>query len=201
MKIYPANLDHRNSHQLQASTIVPRPIAFVSTISEDGTFNLAPFSTFAGISVEPPIVCFSVVWRRDGQKKDTLKNIEFSRDFVINVVNETLAQAMNQTSASYPSFIDEFKEVGLTPVKSDIVRAPRVAESPMNMECKLRQILEFGKSPGGSNLIIGEVVLIHIWDKLVIDGEIQMSKLKTIGRLGGDSYCRTGDTFEMKRPD
>jgi len=201
MKIYPANLDHRSSHQLQASTVVPRPIAFVSTISEDGTFNLAPFSTFAGISVEPPIVCFSVVWRRDGQKKDTLKNIEFSRDFVINVVNETLAQAMNQTSASYPSSVDEFKEVGLTPVKSDIVKAPRVAESPVNMECKLRQILEFGKSPGGSNLIIGEVVLVHLGDELVIDGQIQMSRLKAIGRLGGDSYCRTTETFEMKRPD
>jgi len=201
MKIYPANLDHRSSHQLQASTVVPRPIAFVSTISEDGTFNLAPFSTFAGISVEPPIVCFSVVWRRDGQKKDTLKNIEFSRDFVINVVNETLAQAMNQTSASYRSSVDEFKEVGLTPVKSDIVKAPRVAESPVNMECKLRQILEFGKSPGGSNLIIGEVVLVHLGDELVIDGQIQMSRLKAIGRLGGDSYCRTTETFEMKRPD
>jgi flavin reductase (DIM6/NTAB) family NADH-FMN oxidoreductase RutF len=201
MKINPGDLDHRSSHQLQVSTIVPRPIAFVSTIGEDGIFNLAPFSTFAGISVEPPIVCFSVVSRRDGQKKDTLKNIEFSKDFVINVVNETLAQAMNQTSASYPSFVDEFKEVGLTPVKSDMVQAPRVAESPINMECKLRQILEFGKSPGGSHLIIGEVVLVHLWDGLVIDGEIQMSKLKAIGRLGGESYCRTTDTFEMKRPD
>ena len=201
MKIIPANLDIRDSHKLSTAVIVPRPIAFVSTIGDDGIFNLAPFSTFTTICIKPAVVCFSVAPRRDGQKKDTLKNIEFSKDFVINVVNEALAEMMNQTSADYPSFVDEFKEVGLTPIKSDMVKAPRAAESPIHMECKLLQILQFGKNPHGSNLIIGEVILVHVKDELYVNGEIQMSKLKAIGRLGGDSYCRTTDIFEMLRPE
>ena len=201
MKINPTDLDPRNSHRLNTAAIVPRPIAFVSTIGEDGIYNLAPFSAYASISIKPAIVGFSVVPRRDGQKKDTLKNIEFSKDFVINVVNETLAEAMNKTSATFPSSVDEFKEAGLTPIKSDLVKAPRVAECPINMECKLLQILQFGKSSNGSNLVIGEVVLFHVKDELYVNGEIQMSKLKAIGRLGGNSYCRTTDMFEMERPD
>ena len=201
MKVNPADLDHRESHKLMTSIVVPRPIAWVSTVSEDGMFNLAPFSTFTSVSLQPSIICFTVLSHRDGRKKDTLRNIEFSQDFVINVVNETSAEAMNQTSAYYPSFVSEFKEVGLTPVKSDIVKAPRVAESPINMECKLLQILQFGESPNIASLVIGEVVLIHIKDELYLDNEIQMSKLNAIGRLGGDFYCRTTDTFEMKRPE
>lgn len=201
MKINPRVLDNRDSHKLNTAAIVPRPIAFVSTIDEDGIFNLAPFSAYATICVKPAIVCFGIAPRRDGQKKDTLKNIEFSKDFVINVVNETLAEAMNKSSAAFPSFVDEFKEVGLTAIKSDLVKAPRVAESPINMECKLLQILEFGKSPNGSHLVIGEVVLFHVKDELYFNGEIQMSRLKAIGRLGGDFCCRTTDMFEMKRPD
>jgi flavin reductase (DIM6/NTAB) family NADH-FMN oxidoreductase RutF len=201
MKTNPENLDYRDTYKLMVSAIVPRPITLVSTIGEDGVFNLAPFSAFMSACLKPTIVCFSLVPRRDGQKKDTLRNIEFSKDFVINVVNEPLAEAMNQTSFSYPSYVDEFKEVGLTPIKSEIVKAPRLDESPINMECKLLQILEFGKSPNNSHLIFGEVVLIHIKDELYLNGEIQMSKLKAIGRLGGDSYCRTADMFDMRRPD
>jgi flavin reductase (DIM6/NTAB) family NADH-FMN oxidoreductase RutF len=201
MKINPADLDLRDSHRLNTAAIVPRPIAFVSTIGEDGIYNLAPFSAYATISVKPAIICFSVVPRRDGQKKDTLRNIEFSKDFVINVVDEALAEAMNKTSATFPSSVDEFKEASLTPVKSDLVKAPRVAESPINMECKLLQILQLGKGLNVSNLIIGEVVLFHVKDELYANGEIQMSKLKAIGRLGGDFYCRTTDMFEMKRPE
>ena len=200
MKIIPGSLDHRNSHKLFVSMILPRPIAFVSTIGEDGIFNLAPFSAFTQISVKPAIVCFSLIPRRDGQKKDTLRNIQSSKDFVINVVDESLAEAMNLTSANYPSDVDEFKEVGLTAVRSDMVKAPRVAESPVSMECQLLQILQFGTMPNGCDLVIGEVVLVHIKDELYINGEVQASKLKAIGRLGGDCYCRTTDLFEMKRP-
>ena len=201
MKINPGELDNRESHKLNTAAIVPRPIAFVSTIGEDGIFNLAPFSAYATVSIDPSIVCFSLVPRRDGQKKDTLRNIEFSKDFVINLVNESLAEAMNKTSATFLSSVDEFKEAGLTPIKSDLVKAPRVAESPINMECKLLQILQFGKSPSVTSLVIGEVVLFHVWNELYVDGEIQVSKLKAVGRLGGDFYCRTTDMFEMKRPE
>ena len=200
MKIDPTNLDYRGSHELIRGVIVPRPIAFVSTIGEDGVFNVAPFSNFAPICLKPVLLCVSISWKRDGQKKDTLKNIEFSKDFIVNIVDETLAEAMNQASAEYPSNVDEFKEVGLTPVKGDIVKAPMVAESPVSLECKLVQILEFGDAPRRTSVVIGEVLQVHIKDELYSGDQIQMSKLKAIGRLGGELYCRIADTFEMKRP-
>lgn len=201
MKIIPANLSKRDSHELLMSAILPRPIAFVSTIGEDGIFNLAPFSCFSPIGMKPALVCLQISRKRDGQKKDTLKNIEFTRDFVVNVVDESMAEAMNQSSADYPGDVDEFKEVGLTALKSDLVKAPRVAESKINMECKLVQFLEFGEVPTGSHIIIGEIVLAHIRDELWSGDQIDISKWKPIGRLGGQLYCRMTDRFEMKRPD
>jgi flavin reductase (DIM6/NTAB) family NADH-FMN oxidoreductase RutF len=201
VKIIPANLNKRDSHELLMSAILPRPIAFVSTVGEDGVFNVAPFSCFAPIGMKPALVCLQISWKRDGQKKDTLRNIEFTKDFVVNVVDESMAEAMNQASADYPSNVDEFKEVGLTAVKSDLVKALRVAESPINMECKLLQILQFGEISTGSNVVIGEVVLVHVKDELWADDQIDISKWKPIGRLGGQLYCRMTDRFEMKRPD
>ncbi len=198
MKIDLANLDHRDSHELLASAIVPRPIAFISTVGEDGVFNLAPFSSFAIVCVKPAFVSFSVEWKRDGQKKDTLRNIEFAKEFVINVVDETLAGPMNQASGQYPSHVDEFKEVGLTPVNADLVKPPLVAESPVNMECRLVQILEFGEAPRKTSHIIGEVLRVHVKDELYANGKIQMSKLRAIARFGVKLYCRTRDIFEMK---
>lgn len=200
MKIDLTNLDYKDSHELLVSAIVPRPIAFVSTAGKDGVFNVAPFSFFSPISCKPALVGLGIGTRRDGRKKDTLVNIEFSRDFVINVVTETLAEAVNQASADYASDVDEFKEVGLTPVKADMVKSPMVAESPINMECRLVQILEVGDATRSSSFIIGEVVRVHIKDDLYINGEIQGSAFKTIGRLGAELYCRTTDLFEMKRP-
>ena len=201
MKIDPANLDWRDAHILAVGAVVPRPIAFVSTIGEDGVFNVAPFSFFSAIANKPMLIGFTVASKRDGQKKDTLVNIEFCRDFVLNVVTESLAEAMNQTSKDYPIDVDEFKEIGLIPVEADIVKSPMVGESPINMECRLVQILEFDDAPRRSSFIIGEIVRLHIKDELYINGEIQMSELKAIGRMGGDLYCRTGDIFEMKKPD
>jgi flavin reductase (DIM6/NTAB) family NADH-FMN oxidoreductase RutF len=200
MKINPTQLDRRDSHELLMGAIVPRPIAFVSTVGKDGVFNVAPFSCFAPVGLKPARVCLSIDRRRDGQKKDTLRNIESSRDFVVNIVDEPLAEAMNQASAEYPSDVDEFEEVGLTPVKSDIVKAPMVAESPVNMECEVIQILEFGKTSSDGHVVIGEVVLVHIEDALWCGTQVEIANLKAIGRLGGELYCRTTDTFEMKRP-
>jgi flavin reductase (DIM6/NTAB) family NADH-FMN oxidoreductase RutF len=197
MKIILADLNKRESHELLLSAILPRPIALVSTVGEDGVFNVAPFSCFAPAGLKPALVCLQIGWKRDGQKKDTLKNIEFSKDFVVNVVDETLAKAMHEASTEYPSDVDEFKEVGLTALKSDLVKAPRVAESPVNMECKLVRIWEFGEVSTGGHLIIGEVMLAHIKDELWAVDKIDIYKLKVIGRLGGDLYCRTRDMFEM----
>jgi len=203
MKIDPANLDHRDTHHLMVGAVVPRPIAWVSTVGEDGALNLAPFSAYGIVSLKPALVGFCVVPTRDGKKKDTLRNIEFAKEFVINVVDETLAESMNVTSTPYPSDVDEHKEAGFTPVIADLVNAPMVAESPVNMECRLLQILEFGEAPATNSFIIGEVLRVHVRDEIYADGEIQMAKLKAVGRLGGggDMYCRTRDSFELKRPE
>jgi flavin reductase (DIM6/NTAB) family NADH-FMN oxidoreductase RutF len=199
-KIDPAELNWREAHKILTSVIVPRPIGFVSTIGEDDVFNLAPFSFFAGICIKPMYVGFSIERKKNQQKKDTLINIEFSKTFVVNVVTEILAEAMNKASQDYPSHVDEFKEIGLTPLKADIVKSPMVAESPINLECCLVEILEFGDASKRSNFIVGEVVRIHIKDELNFDDEIKPSQLKAIGKLGGAFYCRTMDMFEMKRP-
>ncbi len=200
MKIDPASLNRREAHELFVGAILPRPIAWVSTVGRDGVYNVAPFSFFTGMCVKPPVVGFAVGSKRDGGKKDTLANIEFAKEFVINVVTDTLGEAMNQTSGEYPSHIDEFQVAKLNPMKSDLVKPPRVAESPVNMECRLMQILEFADGPCVNAFIIGEVLRVHIKDELWAGEAINGPTLKGIGRMGADLYCRTMDIFEMKRP-
>lgn len=193
----------REMHHILMSIIAPRPIAWVSTVGQDGVYNLAPFSAFCVMSVNPAIVGFNSAAFRDGRKKDTLINIESCGEYVINMVDEPLAEAMNITSASFSPEIDEFKEAGLTPIKADLVKAPIVGESPVSLECRLRQILKFGEEPMTNNFVIGDVLLIHVKDEYYANEEINASALKLIGRLGGrgiDRYCRTTDSFEMQRP-
>jgi len=200
MKIDPIGLDYQASHALLSSAIVPRPIAFVSTVGDDGIFNLAPFSFFAPLCIKPPIVGFNVSSKRDGGRKDTIINIESTKEFVVNVVDEALAEPMNQSSDEYPSHIDEFREVGLTPETADLVKAPMVAESPVKMECRLLQILEFGEAPRKTSFVIGEVLRVHVKDELYADGEIKITTWKPVARLGAELYCPVSDIFEMKRP-
>jgi len=201
MKIDPANLDWRKAHGLLAGAVVPRPIALVSTISRHNVFNVAPFSFFGVVAVKPMLIGFDANWKGDGRKKTTLVNIECVRDFVVNVVNESLAEAMIQAARSRPSCVDKFGETGLTPVKADIVRSPMVGESPINMECRLVQVLEFGNRPIRSSFIIGEVVRVHIKDWLYVNNEIDMFQLNAIARMGGRLYCRTRDIFGIKESD
>ncbi len=200
MKIDPRDTNNTEFYRLFSSVVVPRPIAWASTIGENGIFNLAPFSFCGILSASPALIYISIGRKTDGQKKDTLANIEFAKDFVVNIVNGDLAKAMNQSSATYPSDVNEFKEVGLTPVKADIVTSPMVAESPVSMECKLFDIMEFSDSPRRSSVVIGEVVRVHIKDELYANGEIQISALKVLGRHSGNLYCRTTDVIEMERP-
>lgn len=201
MKIDLANLDLKDAHDLLVSAVLPRPIAFVSTIGKDGVYNLAPFSYFSVLSTKPAVVGIGIDRKRDGRKKDTQANIEFAKDFVINMVTESMARAMNQASGDYPSDVDEFKETGLTPAQSDLISSPRVIESPVNMECKLMKILKFGEPPRIGSFIIGEIIRVHIKDEVWADGVIKAHQVKVIGRLGEDFYCRTMDIFEMKRPN
>lgn len=200
MKCDFSRLDQKDSHGLLACIVLPRPIAFVSTIASDGVYNLAPFSYFTVMSSKPAVVGFGIAAKRNGAKKDTLVNIESTNDYVINVVTEELAKAMILASGEYPPDVDEFSVAGLTALVSDLVRAPRVGESPVNMECKLLQIIEFGAAPLVNRFIIGEILRVHVKDEYLNNKAINANRLKVIGRMGGDLHCRTGDLFEMKRP-
>jgi len=201
MIINPAEHDYRNIYKLMVGVIVPRPIAFVSTVSSDGILNLAPFSFFTGISANPPVICFSPMIRgSDGARKDTLRNIEAVKEFVVNIVSEEFAQRMNICSAEFPPEIDEFQMSGLTPVPSDLVKPPRVKESHINMECRLVQIVEVSAKPLGGSLVLGEVLRFHVDDELFNNYKIDPDRLKPIGRMGGPTYTRTTDRFDMERP-
>ena len=201
MTIDPSEHDYRDIYKLMVGAIVPRPVAFVSTISPDGIRNLAPFSFFTGISANPPVICFSPMIRgSDGTRKDTLRNIEAVREFVVNLVSEEFAGQMNMCSAEFPPDVDEFEVSGLTPIASDLVKPPRVKESHINMECRLLQIVDVSAKPLGGSLVIGEVLRFHIDDALFDNYKIDPDKLHAIGRMGGPTYTRTTDRFDMTRP-
>ena len=201
MLIDPAETSIRDMYQHMIRAITPRPIAWVSTISDDGIVNLAPFSFFSGVSANPPSVVFSVANRRDGSKKDTLQNIEANRQFVVNVVSRVQAEAMNQTSAEYPPDIDEFQAAGLTAVPATHVTPPRVAGAPIQMECELMQVVPVGDGPAAGNLVIGRILTMHVDDQVVdANGKIDPAKVDSIGRMGGASYTTTRDRFDLDRP-
>ena len=201
MIIDPKKQTYKENYKLIIGSILPRPIAFVSTISKEGIYNLAPFSFFNGIASNPPSLCFAPSRKStDGSKKDTLVNIEHTGEFVVNIVTEEIVKQMNDTAEEHPPEISEFDEVGLTPIPSQIVHTPRVKECPINLECKLNQIIEIGPpEPGGGFLVIGEIVLFHIKDELLQQGRINIELLKPIGRLAGTEYTTLGKRFSLPR--
>jgi len=201
MIIDPKNQPFRDNYKLMIGSILPRPIAFISSISKDGIHNLAAYSFFNGITSNPPSICFAPTRKSsDGSKKDTLINIEDTSEFVVNIATEDIVQPMNDTAPEFPPEISEFEEVGLTPLESQIVKAPLVKESPINMECKLLQVVEVGPAePGGGFLVIGEIVLFHIKDELLENGRIDTGLLKPVGRLAGTEYTTLGKRFSLSR--
>ena len=202
MIIDPGKHDERNIYKLMTGVIVPRPIAFVSSIAPDGVLNLAPFSFFTAVSANPPVILFCPMIRgRDGHFKDTLNNIERTPEFVVNVVSEDFAGRMNICSAEFPPDVDEFKESGLTPVPSDLVRPPRVGESLISMECRLFQVIHVSRKPLGGSIVLGEVLRFHVEDALFDEYRIDADRLRAIGRIGGPNYARTTDRFNMPRPN
>ena len=202
MTVDPGSARHIDIYKLMIGSIVPRPIALVSTVSHDGIRNLAPFSFFTGISSKPTLICFCPGPRpAGGPRKDTLENISRTKEFVVNIVSEEIAEAMNLTAGEYPPEADEFAIAGLTAIPSDLVRPPRVAESYVNMECRLYLSIEFSELPGGGNLVIGEVLRFHVDDRIVENFKIDPDKLRAVGRMGGPTgYTRTRDRFDMIRP-
>ncbi len=201
MVIDVSSADVTSVYRALVSVVTPRPIAWVTTVDALGRVNLAPFSFFNTFGANPPIVVFSPVLKRDGTKKDTLRNLDDVNQFVVNAAVEALAEQVNATSAEFPPGENEADHAGLTLEPSARVRPPRVAESPVHLECQVRQVLSFGDGPIATNLVIGEVLLIHIADAVLDDrGAVDPRKLRTIARLGGDYYCRSTDLFELERP-
>ena len=204
MRIDPATISSGAAYQWMAATILPRPIAWVSTLNEDGTANLAPFSFFTGVGSAPPtcLICVSRKGRSDpGAKKDTWHNIERTGELVINVVPDALADAMNVTSKEYARGVDEFEAAGVTKAPSERIATPRVAEAPAAFECRLMQIVEVGQAGEGTAIIICEILLWHVRDDVLDEaGRVDPGKLDLVGRLGGASYARTRDRFDLARP-
>lgn len=195
MLIDPSTLTARERYQWIIGSVIPRPIAFVSTISADGVPNLAPFSYFNAVSATPPILAIAVGSRR-GQKKDTVANLEANGELVINLVSEELARPMVLTSGDWPAGKSEFEIAGLTPVASDLVRPPRVAESPVGFECRVSQILQVGET----SLVLAEVFRMHVKDEVLTNGLPDPRKVRPLARLGGDAYAKLGEIIEIARP-
>jgi flavin reductase (DIM6/NTAB) family NADH-FMN oxidoreductase RutF len=202
MRIDPPKLNQQDASHLLMDIVIPRPIAWVSTVNASGQSNLAPFSAYGVVSTIPMCVGFSAMTNRDGKKKDTLRNIEATKEFVVNMVTDELMDVMNVTCAPYPPEVSEFDKAHLAAVRADIVKAPLVALSPVSMECRLVQIIEFGKLPTVSSFIIGEVLRVHVKDSYWDKQKNRVTGLRAVGRLGGDQdlYCHGKDAFELKRP-
>lgn len=195
MIIDPDNLDSKSVYKLLIGAVVPRPIAWTSTTSADGISNLAPFSFFTVASRQPPTLCISVGPRTDEEpgSKDTLANIEATGEFVVNIVSVPLSNAMHESSASHPPEADEFGKAGLTPAPCEVVKAPRVGEAGVSMECVLDRVLEVGSD----HLVLGCMVRFHINDELYAEnGRIDVAKLQPLGRLAGD-YTKIETIFDL----
>jgi flavin reductase (DIM6/NTAB) family NADH-FMN oxidoreductase RutF len=203
--LVPAEQKPQDIYKLLVGSVVPRPIAFVSSTDADGVRNLAPFSFFTVASANPPVVCFCPMMRGTANSalqstKDTLRNIIATREFVVNVVSEEFAEKMNACSAELPPEVDEFLVSGLTPVASDVVRPPRVGEAHVQMECRLQQVVHVSTEPLGGSLVMGEVLRFHVSTSLLDNFRIDPEKLRAIGRMAGSTYSRTRDRFDMERP-
>ncbi len=197
----PKKIPFQDTHKLMIGSIVPRPIALVSTISKNGKNNLAPFSYFNGVCSKPPTVMFAPARRGwDGQEKDTLINIRDTKEFVINIVSETFAEKMVMCSTDFDSDVDEFEISGLTALESKQIKPHRVGESKISFECTLNQIVEIGdQEAGGGFIVIGTIMLFHIDDDIYNNGRIDLNGLQPIGRVAGNSYIKTTRTFDIER--
>jgi flavin reductase (DIM6/NTAB) family NADH-FMN oxidoreductase RutF len=209
LSFYPADCKIHEIYKLLTGIVVPRPVALVSTMDRDGVANLAPFSAFCQAGANPPAVLFCPALRvpaeaegdrRRDLRKDTLRNIEETGEFVVNTVSEAIAAAANAASAEVPPGVDEFQLAGLTPLASEAVRPARVAESPAQMECKLLQVVYISRSPGAGVIVVGEVVRFHVREDLVEDFRIDPAGLDAVGRMAGNTWVRTRDRIELIRP-
>ncbi len=208
MIINPKEIDPKELYKILIGSVLPRPIAWVSSISASGLPNIAPFSFFTVASVVPPVLCFAPqfakVEMQNGKPvavpKDTLANIKATKEFVVNVVSYSQGEKMNQSSAPYPPTVNEFEAAKISTKPASCVAPPLVADSFVNMECKLYDIIEIGKGLSGGSLILGEIVCIHLSPEVYKDTHIDLDVLDPIGRLAGNWYSTVRDRFELVRP-
>lgn len=199
MEFNPGEVEAQDLYKLLTGLVVPRPIGWASTLSPEGVHNLAPFSFFIAITPNPPHIAISV-GAREGQTKDTLRNIRHHGEFVLNTVSAELGLEMSGTAVELPPEVSEFEATGLTPIPSKVVKPMRVAEAPAHLECVSRHIMPVGGPPYGAHLVIAEVVHFHVRDDLLLErNRIDLQKLNAVGRLAGDWYCTTTDQYEMAR--
>jgi flavin reductase (DIM6/NTAB) family NADH-FMN oxidoreductase RutF len=200
----PADYEPRQIYKLMTGIIVPRPVALVSTVDRNGKHNLAPFSFFTGVGSNPPTVLFCPSVRASGAaadiRKDTVRNVEETGEFVINAVSDEIAAAANATAAEVPPEVDEFVLSGLTPQASEVVRPSRVAESPAQMECKLLQVIYTSREPGGGVVVLGQIVRFHLRADLVDNFRVDPAGLDAVGRMAGNTWARTRERIELIRP-
>jgi flavin reductase (DIM6/NTAB) family NADH-FMN oxidoreductase RutF len=197
----PANHSTGDIYKLMIGSIVPRPIALVSSVDEANVRNLAPFSYFTACSANPPVVVFCPMLRPlPPMAKDTLRNVMATREFVVNIVSEEFVERMNATAAQVGPEVDEFELSGLTPLASELIKPARVAESHVHMECRLLQVVHVSEQPGGGSVVLGEVLRFHVSEDYIEDFRIDPDKLRAVGRMAGSTYARTTDRFELQRP-
>ncbi|SMQ72906.1 NADH-FMN oxidoreductase RutF, flavin reductase (DIM6/NTAB) family [Bacillus sp. OV166] len=200
ISIDPALMSERENYKFLIGSIIPRPIAFVTTISKDGVLNGAPFSYFNIVSSNPPMISLSIQ-RSAGSQKDTARNIINSKQFVVHIVDEHNVEKINKTAASLPSDQSEVKLANLTSVDSVKISVPGVKEAKIRMECSLEHSLELGSSDRpGCDFIIGRVVQFHIEDEIYENGRIDARGLAAVSRLAGNNYAKIGEIFEIERP-
>jgi len=205
MRIVPSEIKTAQFHAYLLSAVAPRPICFASTIDDNGIANLSPFSFFNCFGSKPPILVFSPARRvRDNTIKHTLENVYTNKEVVINMVNYNMVQQMNLASCEYPKGVDEFVKAGFTPIASEMVKPFRVMEAPVQMECKVLQVLEMGQEGGAANLVICEVLCMHIDDAILDEKRmIDPQKIDLVARMGADFYCRASGNavFEVPKPN
>lgn len=192
----PGDLEPRDLYKLLTGLVVPRPVAWVATVSPDGARNLAPFSFFNVFGVTPPIVVFSPL---GSEAKHTLENVTLTGEFTLNSVTEDVLEMMNATATS--ARLDEFDVAGLTPLPADVVAAPRVAEAKASMEALVRQIIPIGDGPMRANLVVGEIVRIHVHDDLLDGTRVLPERLAAVGRMAGHDYALTRELVSLVRPE
>lgn len=200
LSIDPKTMTERDAYKFLIGSIIPRPIAFVTTLSEQGVLNAAPFSYFNIVSSNPPMISVSIQ-RVNGEHKDTARNAIYRKAFVVHICDESNIEVVNQTAARLPADVSEVEIIGLTPVQSTAIEVPGVEQSKIRMECVLDKAIPLGTDDAGCDLLIGRIVHFHIEEELYQNGRIDPLKLKPVSRLAGNNYATLGRIFEIERPN